>query len=620
MIQELTEKIILANHLYRIGQSMMTDSQYDTLIDELKSLDPDNELLGIVGHQIEDDSRKRKLPIPMASMNKVKTLDEINAWARLKGINPEQTVVITPKYDGLSLCVNELTGEAWTRGNGEFGQKSDEHYKSIGNHLENLPHPWPKAGGFKYTFGEVIMPKKVFIDNYSLQFANPRNLVSGLINSKEVTNPLSDTLYIRYGGVLESQFENVFTSKSQLLKALNDGQVTKVPFEIHSIKDLTHDKLVDLFKLWSNDFEIDGLIIEVDDLSLQEILGRETSTENPSFARAYKSTQFEQVGQTEIIDIDWQISKNGLLKPVARLKPIRLDGVTISNVTCNNARFVKDMGLGSGAVVKIVRSGLVIPKIIDVVHQVDFIEPTIDGVDIVWNESNIELITMIETEDQKLKKLVAFFEILEADNFGEGIITLLYNNGYKTIEDILMMNNLDLELIDGIGKRKASIIIDSIKKSTTNVDLSKLMHSTSIFRGLGSKKLKLVEHFKSKPSIEDILSIEGFAEASAKVFIDGFDEFYLFCKRLPNLTFKTETGKSSNILFGKSFCFTGVRLPQIEKVIIDNGGKISSSVSKSLTYLVCKDINSGSSKLTKATTLGVVLLDIEKLEELLQSI
>jgi NAD-dependent DNA ligase len=244
--------------------------------------------------------------------------------------------------------------------------------------------------------------------------------------------------------------------------------------------------------------------------------------------------------------------------------------------------------------------------------------PDIPNID--WNDNGIELITLTETEDQKLKKIVAFFEILEADNVGEGIITLLYNNGYKKIEDILMMNNSDLECIDGIGKRKASIIIDSIKKSTTDVDLSKLMHATSIFKGLGSKKLKLVEHFKSKPTIEDILSIEGFAEISANAFIDGFDEFYEFCEKLPNLTFKKEVEKSSNILIGKSFCFTGVRLPEIEKVIIDNGGKISSGVSKSLTYLVCKDINSGSSKLTKATSLGVVLLDIEKLEELLRGI
>ena len=336
MIEKLEEKIIKANEAYRLGKSIISDKEYDILIDELSEIDPDNKLLTKIGYQIIDESRKRKLPIPMFSMNKVKTLDEINDWVRLKGINTSQNVVITPKYDGLSLCVNELTGESWTRGNGEFGQKSDEHYKLIGNHLENLPEPWPKSGGFKYTFGEVMMPKKVFIDKYSSEFANPRNLIAGLLNSKEVTNALKDTLYIKYGGVLESEFKNIYTTKSQILTSLNDGQETKVPFKVYPIKDLTHDLLVELFKLWSNDFEIDGLIIEVDYLQTQEILGRETSSGNPSFARAYKSTEFEQVGETEIIDIDWQISKNGFLKPVARLNPIRLDGVTISNVTCNN--------------------------------------------------------------------------------------------------------------------------------------------------------------------------------------------------------------------------------------------------------------------------------------------
>ena len=616
MINELVEKIKLANEVYRLGKPMMSDSQYDILIDELKSLDPKNELLTKVGLEIQDESRKSRLPIEMASMNKIKSIEDIDDWCRLKGISKSENVIITPKFDGLSLCVNEKTDDAFTRGNGEFGQKSNDHYKLIGNHLDSNTHR-DLLRSFDFTYGEVMMSKKTFLDKYSMDFANPRNFVAGLLNSPDARPSLTDCNYIKYGAVVNKDY---YSTKQDLIESLNACQEVKVQYHICKISDLTEDLLISLFHKFGTEYEIDGLIIEINNLSLQNKLGRETSSNNPVWARAFKHPSFEQSAESEVIRISWNISKQGLLKPILHITPVRLDGVTVSNVTGNNARFVKDMGLGVGAKVLVKRSGMVIPIIADVITTVEFIQPTIEGVEVDWNDAGIELITLTETDDQRLKKIVAFFEILEADNVGEGIITLLYNNGYKKIEDILMMNNSDLECIDGIGKRKASIIIDSIKKSTTEVDLSKLMHATSIFKGLGSKKLKLVEHFKSKPTIGDILSIEGFAEISANAFIDGFDKFYEFCEKLPNLTFKKEVEKSSNILIGKSFCFTGVRLPEIEKVIIDNGGKISSGVSKSLTYLVCKDINSGSSKLTKATSLGVVLLDIEKLEELLRGI
>lgn len=611
MIEQLKEQIIKANEAYRSGKSIISDAKYDQLVEELSILSPGDELLTKVGHVVVDETRKSKLPIEMASMNKIKSMEDIDNWTRLKGINQNELVIMTPKFDGLSLCVKELTGDAFTRGDGQVGQKSNDHYKLIGNHLNT----W-SSGVFDFTYGEVMMSKKTFMEKYSVDFANPRNLVAGLLNNKQATEPLKDCQYIKYGAV--SKFN--FSTKKEILDKLNENQSTKVNYHLCKISELTEDLLISLFHKWSVDFEIDGIIIEINDLSLQNKLGRETSSNNPCYARAFKHPSFEQSAESDVIGISWNISKQGLLKPILHINPVKLDGVTVSNVTGNNARFVKDLGIGVGAKVVVRRSGMVIPIIADVIKSVDFIQPTIEGVEIDWNEAGIELITLTETDDQKLKKIVAFFEILEADNIGEGIITLLYNNGYKKIEDILMMNNSDLELIDGIGKRKASIILESIKKSTTEVDLSKLMHATSVFKGLGSKKLKLVEHFVEKPTIQEVLQIEGFAETSAKAFIDGFDEFYEFCKNLPNLTLKKESEKSSNALGGKSFCFTGVRLPEIEKIIIDNGGKISSSVSKSLTYLVCKDTNSGSSKLTKATSIGVTLLDIEGLEELLRSI
>jgi DNA ligase (NAD+) len=611
MIEQLKEKIRVANEAYRIGEPIMSDSEYDILIEELVEMSPNDELLSKVGHEILDEGRKTRLPIPMASMNKIKSLEEIKDWQRLKLIPNSVEIICTPKYDGLSLCKEELNdGDAITRGDGQFGQRSNEHYNLIGNHLTGVTD-------FSYTYGEVIMPKSVFLEKYSNDFANPRNLVAGLINSKTPSESLKDCNFIKYGAI--PSLRNQFTTKQQILDKLNEGQKQKVSYHVCGILDLTEELLISLFKEWSEDYEIDGIILEVNNLATQNSLGRETSSGNPVYARAFKHPSFEQSAESVITGITWNISKQGLLKPTLHVEPIRLDGVTVSNVTGNNARFVKDMRLGVGAKVLIKRSGMVIPKIIDVIEGVDFTEPTIEGVEIKWNEAGIELMTLTETEDQQLKKIVAFFEILEADNVGEGVISQLWDAGYRTIRDILNLKINDLESIDRFGKRKAKIVFDSIKKSITGVQLSKLQHATGIFSGLGSKKLALLEHFTEKPTIQQVMEIEGFAEISAKTYVENYEKFLTFIEGLPiTISEKVEVVAVGDDLVGKQFVFTGVRRKDLEEIIVSRGGVIGGSVSKNTTHLVVKSKGSGSSKETKAISLGVEILTVEELEDLLK--
>ena len=606
MINELKEKIVKANEAYRIGEPIMSDKDYDQLVEELELLSPNDDVLTKVGHVVADETRKSKLPIEMASMNKIKSMNDINDWCRLKNITSHNFVIITPKYDGLSLCVNETTSEAFTRGDGTYGQKSNEHYSRIGNHLSKT--------SFSFTYGEVMMSKKTFLEKYSSDFANPRNLVAGLLNSKEATDALKDCDYIKYGAI---QSRNMFQSKKQILDELNSNQSVKVPYHICRISDITEELLINLFHEYSVDYEIDGLIIEINDLNTQITLGRETSSNNPIWARAFKHPSFEQSAETEIIGISWNISKQGYLKPTLHISPVKLDGVTVSNVTGNNARFVKDMGIGVGAKVIVKRSGMVIPIIADVIETVEFQMPDVDNID--WNENGVELVTLTETDDQKLKKNISFFEILESDNVSEGVITQLWDAGYKTISDILNLTTSDLEKMDRFGKRKAKIVHESIQKSVTNVSLSKLQHATGIFKGLGSKKLLLLEDFVTKPTVDQIMSIEGFAEISAKSYVDSYDEFFNFVKDLPiTIAEKLEVVKTGNDLDGKQFVFTGVRRKDLEEVIVGRGGVIGGSVSKNTTHLVMKAKGSGSSKETKAISLGVTILTVEELEDLLK--
>ena len=175
-----------------------------------------------------------------------------------------------------------------------------------------------------------------------------------------------------------------------------------------------------------------------------------------------------------------------------------------------------------------------------------------------------------------------------------------------------------MEKIDRFGKRKSTIVYNSIQSCINDVTLSKLQHSTGFFSGLGSKKLALLEHFTTKPSVEEVMSIEGFAEISANCYVNNYDKFFDFIKNLPiTIQSKVESVEVGNDMAGKSFVFTGIRVPEYEKFIVENGGKIGSSISKNTTHLVMKSKGSGSNKEKKAIELGISILEIEDLEKII---
>lgn len=613
IVDNLVKELKQYNEAYRAGEPMISDTEYDLLIEQLEELDPNNPFLDSVGVQIADKERERKLPIIMASMNKVKSIEELHDWARLKGIPLNTNIILTPKYDGLSLCVDETKDKATTRGDGKVGQASDEHYKLIKNHLKGdmVFSPF-----FHFTYGEVMMSKSDFNEKYAANFANPRNLVAGLINNKQATESLKDTAFIKYGGIVKPEFSDKFLLKHQILDALNMCQEIQVPWIGTTIGDLTEEFLVKTFKEWSVEYELDGIILEIDDLKLQEKLGRERSG-NPCWARAFKSPQFEQSAITTVIGITWNISKQGYLKPTLHIEPVRLDGVTVSNVTGNNARFVKDMGLGVGAVIRVVRSGMVIPLVKEVIEPVEFQMPDVQNIG--WNENEVELITLTETKEQQFKQLVSFFEILEVENAGEGVFKQLWDAGFQSVKDILNLKPKDMENLEGFGKRKSEIVYNAIQFKIKDVELSKLQHATGIFKMLGSKKLALLEGFKTKPTLEQVMAIEGFAEKSAQAYLDGYDKFNDFIKDLPiTISEKKESEKLSNELEGRVFVFTGVRDKNAEIVIESKGGKIGSGVSSKTTDLVMKAKGSGSSKENKAIELGINILTLDELLDLLK--
>ena len=633
MIEQLEKKIKEANDAYRAGGDViMTDSQYDQLLEELELLDPHNELLQKVGHVIVDETRKSKLPIPMASMNKEKTLAALQSWCGKKGISNREEVIITPKFDGLSLCVHEVnTGswdnlnfDAWTRGDGTVGQKSNPHYDLIENKLKKNRNRYDdgtfSSNIFEYTYGEVMIPKQVFIDKFAKDYANPRNLVAGLLNSKTPDTMLKDCQFIKYGATMSDKFKNHFTTKKEVLDQLNTNQKMGVQYLVCTISELSEEMLIALFKTWSDTFEIDGLIIELNDLKRQDELGRETSSNNPVWARAFKHSSFEQSAVTDVLGVSWNISKQGYLKPIIHIRPVKLDGVTISNVTGNNARFVKDLGIGFGAKVLVKRSGMVIPTIADVIEPVEWKDPVILNTDIKWNDNGVELMTVGETDQQRFKQTVSFFEILGVENVGEGVIRQLWDAGFNSVEKILRITPGDMHNLPGFGTRKSMIVHTAIFNKTREVELCKLQHATGLFKNLGSKKLRLLEHLNESSSVDEIVKLEGFAETSAKAYLSAIKEyntFYKSIKDVVSLKVKVEAEDTTDELIGMSFVFSGVRRNDLNEIILSKGGKIASGVSKNSTHLVMKATGTGSAKETKALGLGQEIITVNELEEML---
>lgn len=623
-ISELEIQIKEANKHYRTGDATISDQQYDLLVDELEKLDPNNELLNEIGLKLEGE-RMQDLPVPMASMNKIKTFEQFKKWLKSKDIPSDAILVCTAKFDGLSFCVDERINDAWSRGDGKQGQYSADHYKLIKGRAENVTAP----ANF-YSIGEVIMPRQVFEVNKFLKddgtpFKNPRNLVAGKINDDVPNEILKHCVFIRYG-MFHLDGTSYKHNKTEQLDSLNKINPIKVDYKTFKASEITEDILISLFHEWNTTFEIDGLIIEVNDHNLREELGRETSTGNPCFARAFKHESFEDVAPTPVIGLNGQMTKQGFLAPVIQVEPVLLNGATVSNVFADNAKYVVENGIGIGAIVKIKRSGMVIPRIVEVIKKADQTYlptncPSCNG-DLTWNETKVQLCcTNDDCPAQRLQKIVAFFEILEVDNMGEGVCEQLYDAGYDTVAKILNMSKEDMKALDRFGDRKADIVYGNIKKAITDVPLSKLQHATGCFKGLGSTKLELVTWADETTPLSSLCEVEGFSDISAKNFKEGIVKFNKMMEELNGfITVKIQKDKpqiSGDKCKDWVVVFTGFTNEEMEKFIVENGGKIGSGVNKKTTHLVMKVKGSGSSKEQKAQELNIPIFDADEFKNLI---
>lgn len=639
--QEHRNWIIQRNSEYRKGNPTVSDNFYDEVLEDFKTKYPDDELSkkGII--EKEDSDEKEPLPIPMFSLDKLKTIEEIRKWAKNK-ITPEVTMVATPKLDGISLCSQEFTGKIWTRGDGKMGKNRTSHFPYLKGYQK------PYISREYYTFGEAIIShsdwKNYFegkVDSLSGEpYKYGRNTVSGYIGRKK---PLKDILkhieYIRFGYVDKKNEYNL--SKIEQINLLNKLNHYKLPYEtfnLHSSDEMLFEVFETLYEKWKKYYDIDGIVIEVNDTRIRKELGRETNN-NPAYARAYKNVNWTTTSITKVKSIQRNVSKQGKIKPVINVEPVVVNNVTINKATGYNMKYVFEKNIAPESEIEIVRSGDVIPKHL---NTISFNEENVEQVihdsavcpschePTKWDDTKTELVCYNENcKDKKLAKIIHFFKMLKIEYFGEKEIENLFNCGYNTIESILNISHDDLSSFEGWGDKSAIKLLSQFEKLYSNgVPLSRLLHALDLFEGkIGEKTCQFIlDNYEIMDKdtysdnvnehVKNMCEIKGIGEITAEAFVKGIQNYKLkYESSLPiSISYISSPKKEteSNNLEGLSVCMSGFRDKEIKNLVEKNGGKLASGVSKNTTHLVVKDKSKSSSKITKAEELGIPVLTKEE--------
>lgn len=629
--KELEEKIVEANRLYREGNPIMSDKEYDSMKESLEKYFPDSDILkkSIVEESVKGD-RMEKLPYPMFSLEKVKTVDEIVRWVKdVWELSSNDRIVITPKYDGISLLVDETTNDCWTRGDGTEGQNSRDHYRYV-----NHRNPMNKKGCF--TFGEAIIPIGMFLKNVKpLGYKSARNAVAGAFNADDFNaQVLGNTAYVRYG-IMDSDRDK----SMQLAELYNDYDPYATQYWVTSAGVFDDEKtaltyLNDLFESIKN-FKCDGLVIEVDNKKKRDVLGR-LPNGNPRYAIAYKNPDWQERYTTKVQKIEWSISKDGKSKPVIVFSPVEFDGATVSRCTGYNAKYITDNHISPNAYIVVSRSGDVIPKHLETVsYSVELFREMCDGMMICpscgnplkWDETLTDIVCINpDCKEKKIKQIAYFFATLETEEMQEATIRKFYEGGLDSVEKIVNASEKELSQIGGIGAKLSKKLRGQFDKYADNgVSFARILTAYNVFGGvIGEKTCQMIFNSLSKDQIDymfengevplkDLLSIDGIAETTAKAFNDGLKLFFYLCSGTPvSISFiQEETVENDN---PESVCFTGFRNKQWEERLVKEGHKVVSGVSKNTTILVTKDKESSSSKVKKAKDLNIPILTPEEFE------
>lgn len=620
-IDELELLIDYANDKYRNTDTpVISDELYDIAVDFLTLKKPKSKLLKVIGGKVKSKN-KVKLDYWLGSMDKIKpsNIKEFDKWLnKYKG-----PYYISNKLDGISAMLVYRDNDyinLYTRGTANEGLDITPLLKYIKNipsidkiKKENILSN--KENILLAIRGELIMSKEIFKNNWSDKLKNGRNSVAGLVNSSKINPKLAEnTEFIVY------ELIDPFIKFSDQMKLLN-----KFNFNI-----VYHEKIDNInFELLSNiliknkkesKYEIDGLIITNNEQHIRNIKG------NPEYAFAFKDILEEQKALTKIINIEWNKSKDGYIKPILIIEPVNIGGVEINRVTGNNAKYIIDNKLGINAEIEIIRSGDVIPKVEKIIKIAKNIKLP-DG-NWHWNETNVDIICNdMDDIDILIKNIYYFFSSIGTKGLGEKIVEKLVNAGYNSILKIIKLSVNDIIDIEGFKEKSANNLIEAVKKSLNNIPLYKIMNaSNKLGHGIGEEKIKLILNkypdlledvnlWSKTEFIDNIKSINGWEEKTSVLFVNNFSKFIKFYNSIkPYIQIsytKMSHTKIKNKYTDKIIVLSGFRDSILQQKLEEYGAKITNNISKNTDYLIVKDqntIDNNTGKVKKAKDLNITIL------------
>lgn len=645
-IEELTLILEKANYEYYVlDKPSLEDWQFDSYMQELLKLEaehpeyaspnsPTKRVGGTVANQFLKVTHQR----PMLSLGNVfNEADIIDFDRKVKEVSPEATYLCELKIDGLSGSLVYENGDlvlGATRGNGVVGENITENIKTI----RTIPLRIKEGLNIEVR-GEIYMSNKSFDDlnkkalaNGDEPFANPRNAAAGSVRQLDsrvaASRKLDFFAYTLLGTDVKTQ------SESLAFLSQNGFQVNKEHRHCKTIQEVIDYVNEITLKRDSLPYEIDGIVIKVDEFELHDLIGY--TAKFPKWATAYKFPPKEV--KTKLESIVFQVGRTGAITPVANLKPVFVAGSTISRATLNNEDYILAKDIRVGDTVYIRKAGDVIPEVVSVSlnDRKEDSKPfkMIDtcpccGERIVRKELEADWYCVNSMcPDRLINGLIHFAsrEAYNIDSLGDKLVIQLYNEGFiKTIADIFRLDEFEDKLItmERFGKKSYDNLINAIAESKHN-NLDKLLFGLGI-RHVGSKTAKLIcQKFKTldkimEASFEDIASINGVGEAIAlaiREYFDNFDNLMLIneLKLLGVNTNFIESTVKESYFSNKKVVLTGtlssMGRDEAKAKIEEFGGVCVSSVSKN-TNVVIYGENAGS-KYDKAVSLGIELMTEEE--------
>ena len=592
-----------ANDEYYNNKPLMTDNEFDIVKEYFEKKFPNNPVLQTIGAPITKN--KVSLPYNMPSMDKIKPdTDALVKWMKKYTGN----YVLSCKLDGVSgmYTTENNTQKLYTRGDGTIGQ--------------DITHLLPVLNLPKHENivirGEFIISKTKFEEKYKSRFANPRNLVAGIINSKTIDNKINDMDFVAYEVIKPVLCPS---DQMKLLEKYGFNTVRNL-----QMATLTNELLSQLLIDWRSnyEYEIDGIIV-----SNNKKYAR--TEKNPEHSFAFKMVISDQVAEAKVVDVIWNASKSGYLKPRVRIEPINIGGVKIEYATGFNGKFIESNKIGIGAVIQLIRSGDVIPYIKSVTTEAEMAK--MPDVPYHWNETNVDIILDNIDDDTtvKEKNITSFFVGIQVEGLSTGNVKRLMNAGYDSTLKIIHMKKEDYEGIEGFQTKMINKIYNGIQERLKESTLVEIIAASNLLgRGIGKRKLEPI--FEKYPNLFTLLisneelkvmllSVNGIGEENARSIVENMKKMktflaeanllYKLCNEQSKQTIKTKKSQvEDHILNGKNIVMTKVRDANIISELSKYGGKLENTITKNTFVLITKSHDDVSSKTKKANELGIPIM------------